>query len=93
MKTTSQPGIHPIFGNCEVITVDPGDRVLCDYCNKDYTDSEETGGILIGSYAVCPDCTPRTLESLKEYGEMDNIRAKCPDGVSFRDFVYIIRTS
>jgi hypothetical protein len=34
--------------------IDIGDTVLCDLCNADYTDSEAEGGILMGTYSICP---------------------------------------
>ena len=43
-----------------VIKVDVGDDVICDICNDDYTESKELGGVLIGSYAVCPKCAVKT---------------------------------
>ena len=45
-----------------VIKVDVGDDVICDICNDDYSESEEVGGTLVGSYALCPKCS----EKLKE---------------------------
>jgi predicted amidophosphoribosyltransferase len=44
------------------IKVDVGNDVICDICNADYTDSEELGGILIGTYAICPECAKRFKE-------------------------------
>lgn len=68
-----------------------GDVVLCDYCDKEYTDSDETGGAMIGSYAVCPKCLPKAIKSCKEYKETNIIHAVCPDNMSFKEFVYNIR--
>ncbi len=40
----------------EVIWLEMGDRVVCDYCNADFTDSDESGGIYgFGSKAICPE--------------------------------------
>lgn len=75
----------------EVITIDIGNKVVCDYCNKDYTDSDEVGGILFGSNAVCPICTPELLESIAKYKEEFYIKATANLNESFRDFVYRIR--
>lgn len=59
--------------------VDIGDEVACDFCNGDFTDSEKTGGLLLGSYAVCPDCvTPALLR------DADSVAA---DGETFKAFV------
>ena len=38
----------------EVISVDMGRRVLCDSCAKDFTDSEESGGLQFQSKAIGP---------------------------------------
>jgi hypothetical protein len=70
-----------------VIEVDPGNEVICDYCNGDFTDSTETGGMIVSSWAVCPRCEPATMVSLTGYGELHTIDSTCPDGMSFGDFV------
>lgn len=59
------------------------DEVICDFCNGDYSDSDELGGVLIGSYAVCPECASPALQ----------IRADevSREGESFKDFVLRIR--
>jgi hypothetical protein len=44
----------------EIITIDPGRTVVCDDCNADYTDSPDTGGLLFGSRAICPQCQQKT---------------------------------
>ena len=36
-------------------SVDIGDEVICDYCNRTITDDDKDG-CFVGSYAVCPDC-------------------------------------
>lgn len=74
-----------------IITVIPGDTVLCDLCNEDYTNSDEKGGFLFGSKAVCPKCAPEFLNSIKSYNEERYIRAQANPDESFRDFVYRIR--
>jgi hypothetical protein len=74
-----------------VITVVPGDTVLCDLCNEDYTNSDEKGGFLFSGKAVCPKCAPDFLKSVKRYGEERFIRAQAGPDESFRDFVYRIR--
>lgn len=65
-----------------VINVECGDDVVCDLCNGGYTESEETGGILVGSYAICPACAPRFKEDIDE---------RALPGETFRDFVLRIR--
>lgn len=72
----------------DVITLDPGDRVFCDAaCGEDYTNSEESGGILFGSKAYCPKCAARSMPNIISYGEQSHIKATCPDGMSFADWV------
>ena len=75
----------------QVIVIDPGDEVLCDLCNEGYEDSDEKGGFLFSSNAVCPKCAPRFEKSAKEHGEEQYIKARAKDGETFRDFVYRIR--
>jgi hypothetical protein len=75
------------FNSANVNVFDIGDTVLCDMCNKDFTNSNETGGFIFGSYAVCPDCAPRILKDVKKFNESENIKATCPEGVSFKNFI------
>ena len=75
----------------EVIYIDAGNKVICDYCNKDYSNSDKEGGILFQSKAICPDCVSKALERIKGYGEEKFIRGYCPEGVSFKDWVLSIR--
>lgn len=71
--------------------MDIGNRVLCDACNKDYTDSDARGGILFGSKAICPECTPRWLHDARAYGEESHVRNQAMPGEMFREFVLRIR--
>jgi len=75
----------------EVFHLDIGDKVICDYCDKDYSDSDEEGGILFQSKAICPKCAPDTLVRIKKYKEEKFIRGYCPEGMSFKDWVLSIR--
>jgi len=75
------------FKDFEVITIDCGDSVLCDLCNKDYTNSNISGGFLFGSNAVCPDCVTKMIKTIKEYKEEKYIKAWCPDNKSFADWI------
>lgn len=69
----------------DVWMCDIGDTVVCDYCGLDYTESEAVGGIISGSYAVCPCCEkPQMLK------DADYVSAP---GESFRDFVLRVRDS
>ena len=87
MKTTR----HQVAPDIEVIHIDPGNSVICDYCNKDWTDSPESGGLLFQSKAVCPDCELDTLKSINHYNEQKFIRGHCPENQSFADWIREIR--
>ncbi len=77
--------------NFTVIKIEPGNIVLCDWCDKDWTDRPESGGFLLQSKAICPDCADKTLESLTHFNEEHLIRDRCPEGVSFADWVRSFR--
>lgn len=64
-----------------------GDVVVCDVCDLDFTSSEQSGGFIFGSYAYCSACAAKALPDIKSYGEDRLIRACCPPGQSFADFV------
>ena len=64
-----------------------GDLVVCDVCNQNYTGSTESGGFIFGSYGYCPMCAEEGLANIRKYNEEQFIRARCPEGVSFADFV------
>ncbi len=64
-----------------------GDVVFCDICDKDYTNLPDQGGFIFGSYAYCPSCAAKRLPEIESYGEKGHIRAFCPEGKSFADFV------
>ena len=67
--------------------IDLGDLVMCDFCSKDWTDNDTSGGFLFDSKAVCPDCAPKMLKSIKGYNEEDHIKARCPQDKSFFKWV------
>ena len=68
--------------------LEPGRRVFCDWCNKEWTDSPESGGVYgLETKAFCPECAPEIEKSAKQYGELDHIYARCPEGKSFADWV------
>lgn len=71
----------------ETIKIDMGNKVYCDYCSEDYTDSDKTGGMLVGSYACCPKCKPDMLSRLKQYDEEKYIKDQCPDYIPFSEWV------
>ena len=84
--------LKEIFGDkITILHMNPGKVVLCDLCNKDYTESEQKGGFLFNSTAVCPDCQDEFLASVKRFHEEEYIRAYATPDESFRDFVYRIR--
>lgn len=60
--------------------IDIGNVVLCDICNEDWTNREESGGVLLGNNAVCPDCSKKDF-----VGEKPNKR--CPPFMSFANWV------
>ena len=64
-----------------------GSLVVCDVCNRKFTDNTESGGFIFGSYAYCPLCAGKQLGKIRSYGEEHLIHAFCPDGKSFADFV------
>ncbi len=64
--------------------VDIGDTVVCDFCNGEFTDSDKTGGVMIGSYAICPDCVTPALTR-----DADSVAA---EGETFKAFVLRHRT-
>lgn len=64
-----------------------GDAVVCDMCDKDWTDEPGTGGFLFLSKAVCPDCAPGFMQTVAKYNEHEHIRGTCPPLESFADFV------
>jgi hypothetical protein len=75
----------------------PGEKVslgldvVCDICSKDWTDSEQSGGFLFGSYAICPDCAEEQWRKIKQYGEERYLKGFCPENMSFADFVCEMR--
>ena len=74
-------------------SVDIGRIVVCDFCSGDFTDSTVSGGLLFQSKATCPECAVRMMPDIRKFGEEHFIRKRCPDGVSFADFIRGIRGS
>lgn len=54
--------------------IDIGNVVLCDICNRDYTNSDAKGGFLFESKAICPECAPEFEAGVKKYHEEKYIR-------------------
>jgi hypothetical protein len=67
--------------------IDCGDSVICDFCNDDYTESEESGGFITGGYAVCPKCAPESMKNIKKYNEEHTVKRMCGVEESFSDMV------
>ena len=71
--------------------IDIGEDVMCDICSDDYTNSDENGGFLFGSKAVCPKCAPRIMEGIEKYNEQSHIKGYCPKDMSFRAWCLELR--
>lgn len=67
--------------------IDIGEMVICDVCNEDYSNSNESGGFIFTSKAYCPKCAKKRLPEIKGYGEEKYIKAYCPSTMSFKDMV------
>ena len=74
----------------EVVEIKIGNRVICDSCNEEYTDSLEEGGVLFNRTAFCPKCTPRIVASAIKYHEERFLQYPIAHE-SFRDFILRIR--
>lgn len=72
-------------------TIDIGEDVMCDWCGDDYTNSEESGGITFGSKACCPACEGKVEASAINYGETHLLGERCPEGMSFKNWVLKLR--
>jgi len=71
--------------------IELGRNVFCDRCSTDMTDDPRSGGYLFGTYAYGPCCADEELLTIRRYREEDQIRARCPEGVSFGDWVRSLR--
>jgi hypothetical protein len=79
---------HPIH---QPAVIPVGGTVLCDIDDTDLTADLRSGGYLFGSYAVGPCCARAHEARVRGYGEEWNIRDRCPEGVSFADWVRAMR--
>ena len=75
--------------NIKIIEV--GTKVNCDVCNEEYDNKPDSGGFLFGSNAYCPKCAEQYLPSIQKEGEENMITARCPEGMSFYDWVLSLR--
>lgn len=71
--------------------IDIGDTVICDICNEDYTNRDDSGGFLFGTYAYCPDCAKSRMANIRSYNEEKYIKAHCPPNMSYKDWVLQLR--
>ena len=70
--------------NKETVVNNYGEVVACDFCNF----GEETkGGVLIGSYAVCGDCSDKNGYYDKDYENADEIDEHFNKEKTFRENV------
>jgi hypothetical protein len=71
--------------------IDVGDTVICDWCGADWTGRPESGGILFQSKALCPNCAKQAEPNIRKWGETHYIRGRCPEYMSFADWVLMLR--
>lgn len=89
-KDSLEDDLKSVFGDFEVIDINVGDRVVCDGCNDEYTESNEIGGILLSRSAFCPKCAVEIIVSAKKYHEEKFLTYPLPEE-TFKDFVLRIR--
>ena len=75
------------FKDFHIINIPATHHVNCDLCNEDFTTSNKPGGYLFSGKAVGPCCADKFEESAKKYDELQYIIARCPDDMSFGDWV------
>jgi hypothetical protein len=71
--------------------IDVGDHVECDGCCKNFTKSDESGGILFTSKGYGPCCVARMEKTIAGCEEQRFIKGRCPPGMSFKDWILKIR--
>jgi len=74
-------------------TIELGRNVFCDRCDTDMTDDPRSGGYLFETYAYGPCCADEELLTIRRYQEEGHIRAWCPAGMSYADWVRSLRGS
>jgi hypothetical protein len=62
------------------------ERVLCDVCRQDWTESPESGGFVFVGELYCPHCAADGLAAIVAFGEESAISSRCPAGQSFAAF-------
>lgn len=70
-----------------VIKIDAKNTVLCDFCNKDYTNLPDEGGLLYEGYAACPKCEKDIIKKTVVNEETHLITCHCPGFMSFAHWV------
>ena len=65
--------------------------VVCDFCEKDYSDSDECGGFIFQSRSVCPRCAQNVESAAIKYQEDKYIVLRCATGQSFKEMVVDFR--
>lgn len=65
------------------IDLGTGGIVVCDACNRSYSDSDEIGGVMDGGTAYGPCCAPYVWRSCG--------MVECPKGMSFRAWMLSLR--
>ena len=86
--------LHPnpfIQGLPEIASFPLGRVVICDSCDTDLADDPRSGGFMFGTYVYGPCCAERQMASIKGYGEEHFITGRCPEGVSFADWIRGLR--
>lgn len=73
------------------VSIPVGRTVLCDLDDTDLTDDPRSGGYMFTSYGVGPCCAERMLVSIRGHGEEHFIRARCPEGMSYADWIRSMR--
>lgn len=68
---------------------DIGNVVLCDICNDDFTESDESGGIILHGTAYCPKCLAKYRHDFSDNDWEEAICAAA--GVPFRELVLAAR--
>ena len=102
MAPPERPPLHPLHQDADFAleaamefgipgSVPVGDTVLCDNDDTDLTTDPRSGGFLFGSYAIGPCCAEQYLANIRRYGEEDHVKARCPEGTGFADWVRAIR--
>jgi len=65
--------------------ITPKQKIICDICGLNWNGGDKSGGFLLGTQLICPDCSDRMM-SVLEPDDRHAIDA-CPSGISFTDWV------